>query len=100
MDDWGSTPNQRHRVVIEMKWTGKQLVGTINPGPAAIPMKVATVNPNDWSLHVEADARDEQGRAITYVIDGRIDDLGTYNRSIAGTWNAGSTKGDFRITRQ
>ena len=98
--DWGSTPNQRHRVVIEMKWTGKQLVGTINPGPAAIPMRVATVNPNDWSLHVEADARDEQGRAITYVIDGKIDDLGTYNRSIAGTWNAGSTKGDFKITRQ
>jgi len=97
--DWG-TSNQRHRVVIEMKWTGKQLVGTINPGPAAIPMRVATVNPNDWSLHVEADARDEQGRAITYVIDGKIDDLGTYNRSIAGTWNAGSTKGDFKITRQ
>jgi len=97
---WGPSATEQHRVVIELKWTGKQLVGTINPGPKAIPMKVATVNPADWSLHAEADAKDDQGRSITYVIDGKIDDLGTYNRSIAGTWNAGNVKGEFKITRQ
>jgi hypothetical protein len=98
--DWGPNETQRNRVVIEMKWTGKELAGTINPGANAIPMKIARVNPSDWSLHVEADAKDAQGRPITYIIDGKIVNLGAYNRAIVGTWNSGTTKGDFKITRQ
>jgi hypothetical protein len=98
--DWGPTKDQRTRVVVAMEWTGKELTATINPGPNAIKAKVATVNPADWSLHLEADGKDAQGRPVAYVIDGKIDDLGTYNRSIIGTWNAGATKGDFSITRQ
>ena len=98
--DWGPTPTQRNRVVVVMEWTGQELVGSINPGPNAIPLKIATVDTSDWSLHIEADAEDAEGRPITYIIDGTIDDLGTYNRSIAGTWNFGATTGDFSITRQ
>ena len=98
--DYGPTKDQRTRVVVAMDWTGKELAVTINPGPNAIKAKVARVNPNDWSLHLEADGKDAQGRAAAYVIDGKIDDLGTYNRSIIGTWNVGATKGDFSITRQ
>ena len=98
--DWGPTPSQRNRVVVVLDWTGSALVGTINPGPNAIPVKVARVNPSDWSLHMEADAKDAQGRAVTYVIDGKIDDLGTYNRTIAGTWRVGGAEGNFSITRQ
>jgi hypothetical protein len=98
--DWGPSKDQRTRVVVVMQWTGKELVATINPGPNAIPVKVAKVNPDDWSLHIEAEGKDGQGRPVAYVIDGTIDDLGTYNRSIAGTWNAGAVKGDFSITRQ
>ena len=98
--DWGPDAEERHRVVVVMEWTGEALVGTINPGPDAIPMRVATVDPSDWSVHIEADATDDEGRPVTYVIDGTIDDLGTYNRTIAGTWNAGATPGDFSITRQ
>ena len=98
--DWGPTKDQRTRVVVAMEWTGKELTATINPGPNAIKAKVARANPDNWSLHLEADAKDAQGRAVTYVIDGKIDDLGTYNRSIVGTWNVGAIKGDFSITRQ
>jgi hypothetical protein len=98
--DWGPTKDQRTRVVVTMEWTGKELTATINPGPNAIKAKVARVNPVDWSVHLEADGKDAQGRPVPYVIDGKIDDLGTYNRSIIGTWNAGAVKGDFSITRQ
>ena len=51
-------------------------------------------------LHIEAEGRDAEGRAVSYVIDGALDDLGTYNRTLAGTWNVGDTEGDFSITRQ
>lgn len=98
--DWGPTKDQRTRVVVAMEWTGKELTATINPGPNAIKAKIARTNPADWSVHIEADGKDAQGRPVAYVIDGKIDDLGTYNRSIIGTWNAGATKGDFSITRQ
>ena len=84
------------------RWSGqgKELTATINPGPNAIKAKTVKVNPVDWSVHIEADGKDAQGRAVVYVIDGKIDDLGTYNRSIIGTWNSGTVKGDFSITRQ
>jgi hypothetical protein len=98
--DWGPTKDQRNRVVVVMDWTGKELTATINPGANAIKAKTVRVNPADWSVHIEADGKDAQGRVVAYVIDGKIDDLGTYNRSIIGTWNAGATKGDFSITRQ
>ncbi len=98
--DWGPTQAQRNRVVVVLDWTGSALVGTINPGPNAIPVRVATVNPRDWSLHMEADAKDAQGRAVTYVIDGKIDDVQSYNRTIAGTWRVGGAEGNFSITRQ
>jgi hypothetical protein len=98
--DWGPSPAQRNRIVIEMKWSGKALVGAINPGPRAIPFRVAAVDPSDWSLHIEADGKDAQGRAVTYVIDGKLDNLGSYNRDISGTISVGSTKGNFRIYRQ
>ena len=98
--DWGPTKDQRTRVVVAMEWTGKELTATINPGSNAVKAKIARANPADWSVHIEADGKDAQGRAVTYVIDGKVDDIGTYNRSIIGTWNAGAVKGDFSITRQ
>src|SRR5688572_8092535 len=98
--DWGTTATERTRVVIVMTWSGKALVGTINPGARAIPFRVATVNPSDWSLHIEADGKDAQGRPVTYVIDGKLRNLGSYNRDISGTWQVGATKGNFRIHRQ
>lgn len=98
--DYGPTKDQRTRVVVVMEWTGKELAGTINPGPNGIPFKVARVDANDWRLHIEADGKGSDGRPVSYVIDGTIDDLGTYNRTIAGTWNVGAVKGDFSITRQ
>jgi hypothetical protein len=100
LGDWGPSATERHRVVIDMKWTGTTLAGVINPGPRAIPFRVATVNPDNWSVRIEADAKDAQGRAVTHVIEGTLDNLGSYNRGISGTWTVGATKGDFRIRRQ
>jgi hypothetical protein len=98
--DWSLDGAEPKRVVVILDWMGTELSGTINPGPNAVPIKTATVDPTDWSLHLEADARNSQGQASSYVIDGKLDDLGTYNRSLAGTWNVGDEKGTFSITRQ
>lgn len=98
--DWGMSDADRNRVVVIMEWTGTELTGTINPGPAAIPIRTASVEPSDWSLHIEADGIDAGGQTIPWIIDGTLDDLGTYNRTVAGTWRAGDETGTFSITRQ
>lgn len=93
--DWGFDTQTRNRVVVALEWEGTQLSGTINPGKDAVAIKTAVVNPADWSLHVEADAG-----AAHWVLDGKIDDLGTYNRSINGSWSVDGRSGTFSITRQ
>ena len=93
--DWGFDAQTRNRVVVALEWEGTQLSGTINPGKDAVAIKTAVVNPADWSLHLEADAG-----AARWILDGKIDDLGTYNRSINGSWSVDGRAGTFSITRQ
>src|SRR5206468_10152612 len=74
--------------------------GILNPGPGAIPIQKATLEPKGWLVHFEADGKDNAGRPVHYMIDGKIENLGLYNRSIVGTWAHDNVKGDFRIQRQ
>ena len=97
---WGPTPTHRNDVTVVMDWDGKNITGAINPGPDAVPLTKASLEPKGWVVHFEADGKDRTGKAVHYVIDGKIENLGLYNRSIIGTWTEGATKGDFKITRQ
>jgi hypothetical protein len=94
--EWG--PNKEH-IVVELKWDGKAITGTINPGANGTPLKVATFDAPKWTIHFEADGKDRAGNAVHYVIDGKMDNIGAYARFITGTWTQGSVKGDFKITR-
>lgn len=96
---WGPTASDQKPVLVYMKWDSKNIVGTVNPGPNAAPFKVATLDPSNWSVHIEADGKDKAGNPVHIVIDGKIDNLGSYNRTIAGTWTQNSVKGEFKITR-
>jgi hypothetical protein len=93
--NWGPSATQRNPVLLYMKWNSKNIEGTINPGPNAMPLKIATLNAANWTVHFEADAKD--GTHI--VIDGKLDNIGSYNRTIEGTWTQGTAKGDFKLTR-
>jgi hypothetical protein len=50
-------------------------------------------------VRFEADAKDKQG-AVSYVIEGKIENLAMHNRHIAGTWKSQRGSGPFRIQRQ
>ena len=52
-----------------------------------------------WILHFEADVKDSTGKTVHYVADGKMQNLGSYNRFITGTWTAGTQKGEFKVTR-
>jgi len=95
LGDWGPDKANRNQVLIEMNWDGKALTGSINPGPDAVRFTKADLNHTNWTVHLEAMAG-----TVRYVIDGKIENLGSLSRSIAGTWTEGNQKGDFKITRQ
>jgi hypothetical protein len=94
LGDWGVDRNQRNPVTIEMNWDGKEITGSINPGPEAVRFTKAVLDPSTWTVHLEAESK-----GTRFVIDGKIENLGSLRRSIAGTWIQGAQKGDFKITR-
>ena len=99
MGDWASSPSQRNPVLLVMDWDGKTVNAVVNPGTDNISLRV-TVNPADWSVHMEGIAKDASGNNVPLVIDGKIQSIGLPNRLLAGTWTQGSVKGDFRVRRQ
>jgi hypothetical protein len=93
--EWHPTVDQKIPIFIYMKWNSKTVEGTINPGRNAVPLKVADLNASNWTVHFEADTKDQKH----IVIDGKLDNIGSYNRTITGTWSEGPMKGDFKLTR-
>lgn len=91
---WGPAGAKKN-VVMFLKWENRAITGTINPGRAGIAIKNASMDADKWMVHLEGDTK--EGEHI--VIDGKLDDIGSYNRTITGTWTQGSAKGDFKITR-
>ncbi len=97
---WGPNRNDRNPITIVMDWDGKQVTGIVNPGPGAVQIQKATLDPKGWVVHFEVDAKNAAGQPVHYVVDGKIENLGLYNRSIVGSWSHDNVKGDFKITRQ
>jgi hypothetical protein len=93
--EWHPSAGQKIPIFIYMKWNSKTIDGTINPGRNGIPLKVADLDASKWTVHFEADTKDQKH----IVIDGKLDNIGSYNRTITGSWTEGSMTGDFKITR-
>jgi hypothetical protein len=96
---WGPSKVHSNDLLVIMNWDGKTVSGTINPGTDDIAIKNATLNPEGWVVHFEADAKDKAG-PINYVFDGKIEGLAFHNRTITGTWKSNRENGPFKIQRQ
>lgn len=93
--EWHPSPDQKVPLFVYMKWNSKAIEGAINPGPKAVPLKIANLDASNWTVHFEAETKDHQ----PIVIDGKLENIGSYNRTITGTWSEGDRKGDFKLTR-
>jgi hypothetical protein len=92
---WKASATDSKPVVFFLRWDNKNIVGEINPGRNSMPIKIATLDPAKWALHMEATAKD----GSTVVIDGALENIGSYNRSLKGTWTQGAAKGALEMTR-
>jgi hypothetical protein len=97
--DWGLSPTQRNQITLVLNWDGKNVTGQINPGPDSIPLQSVFVDPTTWTVRFEADMKDGSGKMVHVAAEGHLDDIGSYHRTIAGSWRQASAKGDFKIAR-
>jgi hypothetical protein len=54
------------------------------------------LQPSDWTVHIEAQSRDGQ----PIVIDAKLDDIGSYNRTLTGTWQQAGVSHPFTMARE
>jgi hypothetical protein len=97
--DWGVNSGPRTQITVVMSWDGKAVSGKINPGPDAAPLANVVVDPTTWTVRFEADLKDSSGKPSHVMAEGHIDDLGSYHRTLTGSWRQGANKGDFKLTR-
>lgn len=90
--EWGA----EQQVVLVMKWDGTNINGTINPGRNSVQFSSAVLTPADWTVHIEATGRD--GAPI--VIDAKLEDIGSYNRTLTGTWKQAGADHPFKAARE
>lgn len=89
--EWESNKDLGENLIVIMDWDGKNVSGIINPGTDNLEIDRAVLNPEDWSVEIEAGG---------YMIQGKIEDLFLPSRYIVGTWKKGSNGGKFEIHRQ
>jgi hypothetical protein len=94
--EWRAAGAEPNRVVILMKWDAETVTGRINPGPNSIDFSRAWLEPSDWTVHIEAESA--AGEPIR--IEGKLNDIGSYNRTIAGSWTQADTVSEFNIRRE
>ncbi len=97
--DWGPAASKRTQITVVMNWDGKNVTGLINPGPDAIPIRGVYVDVATWTVRIEAEGKDSSGKAVPILAEGKLDDLGSYHRTLTGTCQQGAVKGDFKLTR-
>lgn len=97
--DWGASPAERTAVTFVLNWDGQKVTGIINPGPDSIPLSGVYLDVAKWTVRFEGEGKDTSGKPAHIVAEGKLEDIASYHRTIKGTWQQGSAKGDFRLTR-
>lgn len=97
---WGRTPSHRQFLTVIMSWDGHSVSGLVNPGPNAGTLRSVKLNSSDWTVEMVMDVKDASGASIRLTAAGRLENIGSYNRSVSGVWQDGQDSGIFRISRQ
>ncbi|HEY7673567.1 MAG TPA: hypothetical protein VIC71_15270 [Gammaproteobacteria bacterium] len=96
---WGPNPREQHRMFLLLDWENREIVGTINPGPDAVPLDRAEIDYATWTLTIEAQMPLESGGTAPYIATGKLENLGSWvNRRYSGTYRHGAETGTFLLT--
>ena len=96
--NWGPNAQNRTDITVVMFFDGKEVSGMLNPGLDASKLQKTTLDPSNWTVRFEADAK-VNGSTVHVVAEGKIENLTNVRRAIVGTWTQGNAKGEFRLVR-
>jgi hypothetical protein len=86
-------------MVLNLDWRNRQVVGQVNPGPAAATVTRADIDYGNWTMTVEASLSDAAGRSQKWTGTGKLENLGSWNNRVySGTYVYGAEKGNFKLT--
>jgi hypothetical protein len=54
------------------------------------------LEPSDWTVHIAAQSRDGE----TIAIDAQLADIGSYNRTLTGTWTQAGVEHPLTLARE
>jgi hypothetical protein len=82
--------------VLIMQWDGTRITGTLNPGPDAMDLATAVLQPEGWKVSFSVITKD--GGTIRFA--GVLSDLGKYARVLSGKWTQGARSRELRFVRE
>ena len=94
--EYGQPGAEGTLAVVVMEWDGSVINGRINPGRNTINFTSASLNPENWTVRFEAVAPDGQ----PIVVDGVLENIGSYTRTITGTWKVGDVESPIVLRRE
>ena len=99
---WHGThgPNAKTRtdITVVMDYDGQKITGVVNPGFEGMELQNPTLTPKGWLFRFEIDDK-RAAKPVRCVVEGKIDRLGSDQRTLTGTWVCGSVKHDFTLIR-
>lgn len=102
--DWSLGTAARRDLTLVFDYTpdGADVTGLANPGydhASLQNIQVTIPKPTEWNVTFVVELKDKSGKTTRYVAEGKLDKIGSDRRTLIGTWSSGTTKGDFKLTR-
>ena len=102
--DWALDGGARRDLTVVIDYTpdGASVAGIANPGFDTAPLQnieMTVAKVTDWTVSFAVELKDRSGKATRYTALGKLEKIGSDRRTLAGSWTAGTTKGDFKLTR-
>ncbi len=113
--DFGSG-TQKVDLTVILKWDGRAVTGTVNPGAKATSIAAVTMDitpgkpapegrdstegvPPVFTVRFEADVPAAAGATARTTFEGTIENPVAGNRRLTGTWTRGTERGTFQLRR-
>ena len=94
--EWGQPGGDKTMAVVVMNWDGETINGRINPGRNMIFFEDAGLDPETWTVRFSSTSK--QGEPIEF--EGVLENIGSYNRTITGTWTIAGVANELVLTRE
>ena len=94
--EWGESNGDKTMVVVVMNWDGENINGRINPGRNMVFFQEASLDADNWILRFNSTTK--QGEPVSF--EGKLENIGSYNRTLTGTWTIAGVTNPLVLTRE